>query len=137
MAQNDPSGLRREGARLLVDRCPAGTRFTLLSFNQEPRVLVNGTADAGALENAIGKVGAEGGTLMCAALGALRGTVGSAEGPKAAVLFTDGLSHDRCTARDLSREGWRLSLPSVCREPLTGQRCRPWRRRLAACTSTR
>lgn len=107
MGENDPGYLRREGARLLADRCPPGTRFTLVRFESAARRLVDRSADAGELKGALSQIGASGGTRVCLGLGEAVGAFRNAEpgARKAVVLFTDGLSEDKCTAEDLASDG--------------------------------
>ena len=107
MQENDPGFLRREGARLLVDRCPAGTRFSLVRFASDAALLTRRSDDANEVKRGLSSVGASGGTRMCLGLGTALEALRSAEpgARKAAVLFTDGLSSDKCTAADLAQAG--------------------------------
>ncbi len=107
MGQNDPTYLRREGASLLVDRCPPGTRFTLVRFASDARRLVERSAEPAEVKRGLGAIGADGGTRMCLGLSSAREALrqGGDGARRAVVLFSDGLSDDKCTAQELAGDG--------------------------------
>lgn len=111
MDRTDPAGLRREGARLLVERSPAAG-FAVVDFDSSARRLVSVGQGTEAVRRAISAIDAAGETAICRGLA--EGAQALAEAPagaKAAVLFTDGESTvqpDVCTAEEFARQGWRL-----------------------------
>jgi Mg-chelatase subunit ChlD len=106
MHENDPNDLRKRAAELLIDRAPDDTRFTIVRFDHRFSVMANGETDRDRLRQAIGAVGADGGTLICQAVsGTLDALAGAGCGPKAIVLLTDGKSQDICDAADFAKHG--------------------------------
>jgi Mg-chelatase subunit ChlD len=106
MHENDPNDLRKRAAELLIDRAPDDTRFTIVRFDQRFSVLADRDVDHDRLRQAIGAVGADGGTLICQAVnGTLDVLAGAGCGPKAIVLLTDGKSQDNCDAAGFAKYG--------------------------------
>src|SRR5207248_5981606 len=109
MKENDPNGLRKRAAELLIDRSPEAARFTIVRFNQDVAVLATRSTDRAQLRQAIHAIGASGGTRLCKAAYAALDTLAAEEATeKAIVLLTDGLSQDNCDPAALARRGVRI-----------------------------
>jgi Mg-chelatase subunit ChlD len=95
MKDNDPRGLRREAATLLIDRSPPQTIFTVIDFDSSASVKVSRSSDVAATRAAAQSVDANGGTDIESALRAGYQALAMGSGPRAAILFTDGRSDRR------------------------------------------
>lgn len=95
MKDNDPRGLRREAATLLIDRSPPQTIFTVIDFDSSAAVKVLRSSDPVATRAAAQNVDADGGTDIESALKAGYQALAMGSGPRAAILFTDGRSDRR------------------------------------------
>jgi len=95
MEKNDPAGLRKDAASLLIDRCPPGTAFSIVDFDSSAKVLLDGSTDPAAAKTAARSVDANGNTDIEAALTAGHKILAGRNGARAAILFTDGKSDRR------------------------------------------
>ena len=107
MRDNDPGGLRRQGAELLIDSTPPSTLLTVVDFDGSARVPVARSTDRATVSGAIAATDSSGGTSTCAGLTAAARELSAAEGVRsAAILFTDGISNDRCGEELFRQKGW-------------------------------
>ena len=97
MSSNDPSGMRREAAKVFIDSAQASDAIAVVSFNTGARSLaslrtINDQDGREALKAAVNQVGQSGGTNINAGLNqGFRELQSAADNdPKAGVLLTDG-----------------------------------------------
>lgn len=95
MGDNDPRGLRKEAASLVLDRAPGGTVFSVVDFDNSAKALVSRSTNVDEVRRTLGGIDASGGTNIESALDSGYSSLKSGTGARAAILFTDGRSDQR------------------------------------------
>jgi Mg-chelatase subunit ChlD len=94
MADNDPTGLRRQGAKAFVDALLAEDRTAVVDFDDSATVLQGLTTDKAAVKAAIDNIDESGGTNLgagiAAALDVLRAAPDGDDRARMVIMLTDG-----------------------------------------------
>ncbi|MBX3066001.1 MAG: VWA domain-containing protein [Anaerolineae bacterium] len=81
----------KQAAKTLVDKAPQNTRFTLIRFSSDIQSLVSFTEDKDRVKVAIDSLRAQGATcLFDAAYAGVESLIGTSQGRRAVIVFTDG-----------------------------------------------
>lgn len=109
MRDNDPKGIRKLAASMVVKRFVNRSLISIVDFDDNATVLVDGSHDAGKLESKIHGLDSQGGTNIGGAIQAAFDTLKKRPGgAKGMLLLTDGMGDYQGEAKLFTQEGWRI-----------------------------
>lgn len=109
MRDNDPNGIRKQAASMVVKRFVNRSLISVVDFDDNAKVLVDGSHDANKLESSIRGLDADGGTNIGRAIQMAFDTLKKRPGgAKGMLLLTDGMGDYQGQANLFTQEGWRI-----------------------------
>lgn len=121
MSDSDPSDLRIDAARMVVDRLGSSATASVIDFDSDAHILVSGANAVGQrdqLKRAVERIDSDGGTDIGSALAKTADSFGrSRSDRKVGILLTDGRGDYNGEIKPFEKNGWCLYTVALGNKP--------------------